>query len=530
MDPYIRAQELIQCDLCKTEMVQIHCDTCHVKLCNTCIGEHMTANDSTKKHEIVRFIFRKSIPIFPQCSFHDKEKCEMYCKQCEVPVCITCIASEQHSILDERKEKIIKERKELCDTILPTYVDIASKVENMIEQLEKEYEDLSITITKHGTMKKHLDEIKEKICDIKDGIKSIDVETDSQDISKFFNIKFDVLTFRKLPLKVIPHLPKFTPGTAKEEDFCNLFRTLSSGKFTFEEHGYSIKTTEKPSKARSSPPSKQLLDEPEIINTIHTEYETFLNNVACVRDEEIWTSGIESMKLFSISQGSLLKTIKTKTGYIPSDIAVTKHGHLIYSDHRDRTVNIVKNEEIETLIRLQNWIPRNICSTSCGDLLVVMNRNVQESKVVRYSGSIEKQTIQFDYKGKPLFSSHNTKYIHENKNLDICVADFTAGEVVVVSQAGKLRFRYTGHISTLNKQSFRLRGITTDSQSFILIADFNNECVHIIDQDGQFLSCIYCGLRKPLGLCIDTNDYLFVAQWENRQVKKIKYLSEKQPE
>lgn len=55
------------------------------------------------------------------------------------------------------------------------------------------------------------------------------------------------------------------------------------------------------------------------------------------------------------------------------DIAVTKSGDLLYIDIGDSTVNIVKETEIQTLIILQGLTPRSVCSTSTGDLLVIMN-------------------------------------------------------------------------------------------------------------------------------------------------------------
>ncbi|XP_062585840.1 uncharacterized protein LOC134247504 [Saccostrea cucullata] len=318
------------------------------------------------------------------------------------------------------------------------------------------------------------------------------------------------------------------PGKIQGEEVSKNFGALSSSSLTFNKDSYSLKTTQKSPEAESSPPVKQLLDEPETVTFIDTGYA--LSYLACLSDEEIWTSGGDStMKLYSINQGSLLKSITTKPENTPIDIAVTKN--LIYINYcqSDGTMNIMKNEEKEELIRIQqNWVSESICTTSSGDLLVIMRSDDdKQTKVVRYSGSTEKQTIQFDDEGKSLYSLGFCifpKYITENKNLDICVSDEGAGAVVVVNQAGKLRFRYTGHTPAPKNQWFDPVGITTDSQSHILTADYYNDCVHIIDQDGQFLCYIDCGLSDPHGLCIDTNDNPFVVQYSTTQVKKIKYL------
>lgn len=141
------------------------------------------------------------------------------------------------------------------------------------------------------------------------------------------------------------------------------------------------------------------------------------------------------MKIFNL-QGKLLQSIQSKSSGRPSDIAVTKDGDIVYTDGSDNTVNVVKNTQIQTVIKLQGWRPFNIFCTSSGDLLVIMVcEEYIQTKIVRYSGSTEKQSIQFNDEGQPLFSSSiNTLYICENRNFDICVAYYDGGAVVVVNQ------------------------------------------------------------------------------------------------
>lgn len=59
------------------------------------------------------------------------------------------------------------------------------------------------------------------------------------------------------------------------------------------------------------------------------------------------------------------------------------------------------------------------CSTFSGDLLLIMvSSNYSQTKVVRYCDYIEKQNIQFDDKGHPVYLSsgmNNIKYICENR-------------------------------------------------------------------------------------------------------------------
>ena len=267
-----------------------------------------------------------------------------------------------------------------------------------------------------------------------------------------------------------------------------------------------------------------LLDEPQTLTDIQTKYGE-LRGVSCLSDSEFWTHSYDKVTRLYNLQGELLRSIETKTGNRPEDIAMTRSGDLVYTDYWDSSIKLVSDIQIQALISLQGWRPLNLCSSSSGDLLVTLTSDDREqTKVVRYSGSTEKQIIQFDGQGKPLYtSSYGYKYLSENRNLDICVADNGANAVVVVSAAGKLRFRYTGPPS-VTPGTFYPHDITTDSQSNILTADCDNNRIHIVDENGHFLRFIdNRDLHCPWGLCVDSRDYLFVAEFDTSKVKKIQY-------
>ncbi|XP_062603409.1 tripartite motif-containing protein 2-like [Saccostrea cucullata] len=554
MDPRYCAQDILLCDLCQKSALQSHCELCHVNLCIVCVGKHLS--DSSKRHKVVPYKHRTTTPNYPKCPNHTQKHCELYCEKCDIPVCSTCISSGKHKghdlsdalkKLSSKRTYFEKDLKELEKTIFPIYEEIALDLNSEKLNLEKHYEKLTTAVTKQGEdwhreiniivnkQKSEIDEMKSKhlavlnkqenvitliSSDVKQSIHDLRKILDSNDVSLTSAYKSRNAEFRSLPPKVNVSLPSFCPHQINTEQLHQMFGSLSALSITTDEHGYTMKTPE----AVSCPPVKPLLDEPELITTINIGYKLSLNSVTCLSDEEIWTSGTDKiMKLYNL-QGKLLKSIKTKSGNTPQDIAVTRSGDLVYTDPDKRTVNIVKNKKIQEVIRLQGWSPYGVCSTSSGDLLVTMNTDDNQSKVVRYFGFTEKQTIQFDSEGKPLYSYGGLKYISENRNLDICVADWQTKAVVVVNGAGNLRFRYTGHPST-NKRSFDPHSITTDSQSQILTADFINHCIHILDQDGQFLRYIdNCDLQRPWGLCVDTSDILFVAEFYSFKVKKIKYM------
>ncbi|XP_022317018.2 uncharacterized protein LOC111120519 [Crassostrea virginica] len=533
-DPMYSLQDVIRCDLCETPVPPKHCDICHIHLCEACVGKHLS--DQTKYHYIVPFKLRG---ITPKCTKHSTEVCTQVCTTCNIPVCPLCVASSEHE--QHKKEDILKlfetkrklMQKDLQDfekSIYPKYQEAATNIPVQRADVNKRSQKLTTALDKQREalhteidtiiqgMKSEIDDmdaqhiaaidqqedaINHTIPEITQAILDLKRLLDTSDVCLVSEYTSRTEEFRGFPAWFHVTLPTFTPQEINREQIHQQIGSLSELAITF------------------------LLDEPRILTDIQTEC-SFLCSVSCLSDSELWTCGNNDkiLRLYNL-QGELLRSVQTKSGNVPYDIAVTRSGGLVYTDYRDRSINLVSGTQIQTLIRLRGWRPLGLCITSSGDLLVIMTSDDEtQTKVVRYSGSTEKQTIQWDDQGKPLYSSgqyNYIKYLSENRNLDICVADYRARAVVVVSAAGKLRFRYTGPPST-PRESFSPRGITTDSRANILTSDDYNHRIHIIDQDGHFLRFIHnCGLQEPMGLCVDSRDNLFVAEWDTSKVKKLQY-------
>nr|XP_034327185.1 uncharacterized protein LOC117689678 isoform X1 [Crassostrea gigas] len=563
MDPSCSLQDVVRCTLCQDSAATMYCEVCHTHLCKDCVEKHFS--DSSKLHKVVPLKQYWTTLNYPKCRKHPTKQCELHCEQCDIHICTQCISSGKHlghnhvdifQNLKEKKEELQRDLRELEKLIYPKYQEIVSNIPVQKVDLSKNSKKLTAAINKQGevwhreidtiitnlkskvndmesknltVLDKREDEITRTIGEITHIIADLRMLLISKDVYLVSEYKSRNAEFRILPPKLKVSLPNFRPLEINRDQLIEQFGSLSALSFTTEEQDYSMP----PQGAESSPPDRSLMDVPRVITAIDTGY-VRLQGAACFNDTEVWAYGIANMmKLFNL-RGDLIKSIQTKSENSPGYITVTNSGDLVYTDYDDGTVNITKNEiiqtvnrvkntQIQTVIRLQGWKPICVCSTSSGDLLVVMDSDEhKQSKVVRYSGSSEKQTIQFD-KGRALFSSGDIKFISENRNLDICVSDCRACAVVVVNQTGKRRFTYTGPPST-SKGSLRPSGITTDSKSRILTADCGNHRIHILDQDGQFLRYIdNCDLRGPWGLCVDTRDNLFVAEGFTSKVKKVQY-------
>ncbi|XP_061179621.1 uncharacterized protein LOC133188265 [Saccostrea echinata] len=239
------------------------------------------------------------------------------------------------------------------------------------------------------------------------------------------------------------------------------------------------------------------------------------------KSNRIWVNDWDGNLVQIDLHGNQLQKIKTSPrseGFH----TVTVDEDLIFTDTVKKAIRrMTQNNKSTSFIKTGDWKPVSIYSSHInGDILVGMVKD-KEAGITRYDKTgKEIQNIQWDSKSQELYSS--PYFITENLNGDICTSDFSKQRVVVVDEAGKLRFSYNGNQESV----FFPKGICTDVLSHILVCDYYSDSVHLIDQDGQFLSLLITrrdGIKSPCSLCVDDENNLYVGKL-TKGITVYKYL------
>ncbi|XP_062595053.1 uncharacterized protein LOC134256425 [Saccostrea cucullata] len=535
------AQHYIECDtaLCRN-FSEFYCNTCHQRICGLCRENHLKRN---KGHDIVPYQEKKRKLPSEKCKTHPTFYIDIYCDDCQVPVCPNCLAQDHNDHANCNLEIIynntLKEcQKEIIDiwkTVIPKATDNIKSFGEEKKYTMKEIANLRLSMKKRANElkeavdailtanNKKLDEIENLLLnDLEENQKKTEdfiaylkkIITDYENkmssirTMELFKFYFDIssATLKRPTLSKLK-LPTFNPGTTNEEEIATEFGEIETDSYT---------------KILLSSSAKK-------VNEIRI-HASAVSHLSSLLLDRFWAGSDWKKIIQSDMQGNTTQEISNSIWCIRGNHTVNTEGELLYSDYKNSNVCRVRsNLSINKLVSTGNWEPGAIFSSNInGHILVGMERN-RCMKVTRYSKRGKKlQDIQRDNKGKDLFQSIN--FISENINGDICTSDYLARKVVLVTGSGEYRFSYSGHHSQFG---FIPYGICTDVLGHILVCngyeDSRNHCssVHLLDMDGQFLSLLLtpdqCDM-DTCALCIDKHHNLLVGGLNSSTISVYKYL------
>ncbi|XP_061192361.1 uncharacterized protein LOC133200590 [Saccostrea echinata] len=566
MDIPRRAQHFLECGMEECERnCEFYCNPCHQRLCKQCRDEHLKSQEN-KNHEVVLYQQRKRQHPVEKCKIHTTKDIDMLCEECQVPVCCKCVTQREHrghifndleTIFAEKYAVIQEEISKIQEYFLSTSQDLqkeikkdSSEITHIIDNIKKymktEGETLkSLVDTVVSDNMKQLDQIEHSLLeDLKTQDKTFDdyitylnnlvkelhrclSSTESQKLISEKKPKI-----RSIPETTKPVTPGFTAGQYSKSDVTKLLGKIHVPNTQTEKREVrpieSVYNTtmkyEQMKEDRKKSGKKQTLSLSASVTTVREFNVPSVEDVFHVslgQSDRLWISGRHGNLVQTDLQGNEIQKIKTHDEYVGFH-TVTQDGDLIFTDRSNKVIyRITQDNNITEFIKTGNWEPLSIYSSHInGDILVGMVKD-SEAKVTRYNKTGEElQNIQGNNKRQRFYKL--ACYITENINGDICTSDYGKDAVVVVNKSGQHRFSYTGH-----DLFFSPYGICTDVLGHILVCDDYNGTVHLLDQDGQFLSLLLTrqhGLRCPRTVCVDNENNLYVGQGHTNTLTLCKYL------
>lgn len=107
------------------------------------------------------------------CEEHFLKQCELYCEDCDVPICIFCVSSQRHKthdinnirgIFEVQKEILQRDLQKLRCSIYPKYQEYALEIRRQKANVDNNSKKLNVLLTEQGKVwHKEIDKIINKM-------------------------------------------------------------------------------------------------------------------------------------------------------------------------------------------------------------------------------------------------------------------------------------------------------------------------------------------------------------------------------
>ena len=309
-----------------------------------------------------------------------------------------------------------------------------------------------------------------------------------------------------------------TIGAAKQQTVLEPIQSMAAGlssSLQTSTRDYQTSGDTAPNKS-----STQLIPKPSLLSKFSTD--SMDPSVTCVGLGQAWVETDRKMIQMVDRHGAVKDKIHTDFGF--NDMTVTPLGDILLSDARNKCIKSISADKAVMTMFNVTWEPYGLCCLQNGNIAVTFER---EGRVVLYStsGNVIKEP------NKELFTQPHS--VAQSKvNSDLYISDLGARKVVALNKDYRVRYEYTGQDDRTyyDRKPFSPHGLCTDNAGRVLVTDFQNNRVHILDRDGQFLQYLLTkeqGLIMPWSINVDSEGYAWVGDgsiYGGGCVKVVKYL------
>ncbi|VDI57316.1 Hypothetical predicted protein [Mytilus galloprovincialis] len=268
-----------------------------------------------------------------------------------------------------------------------------------------------------------------------------------------------------------------------------------------------------------------------VISSVCNSYTTTLpavHTLLCSNDDLIYFHyNTITSDNYQFVKGKLLKSsIKILQTFEKQifDFTIMKNGEILLKEFGGNIIQLVSlSGEFKTVLDSSPMRPLAIHVNKDNEVIVGMREQgppfpVQDfsvRQVILFGSDYQRKvTLEFDKEGNKLFSYAN-RIRTDSRNVVYVIDRFdnaNHGRIVAVDINGRLKFTYDG---PKGLGTFQPEGTTITPSDNIVVADYNNKALHVINSKGDLLGLqfIFKDLRihSPLGLCFDNKGYLLIG-------------------
>lgn len=411
---------------------------------------------------------------------------------------------------NERMTEVESRRTELVVTLDQVTENVKSKLEKLAEWNEEK-------------MKNREKQLKDEISELNGLINKCSLQEIRTDSGRELNIfikevKKNLQNFNpgENPLKLLA-IPTFVSHDSSFQEVKKLFGDLNVEK---------PPKIKKPPSLKSAKPGTAIIKPKIDVRMISTFKMEKPSKIASVNDTTAWVilSGQRGITKVT-TDGFTMQTVPADFNIF--DLAVNEAGKVFVTMTTGGVVyELTVGGSFINIYTDQEYNARGITVTDDKEIIVgLCKSDPKHGKLIQLTPSgqyISSTTYNKDGK-TPLFENPNS--ISSNRNGDLIISD-SGKRVTVLTKDRKLKFIYNGHYGKL-RTSFNPSYTATDRYSHIIISDFSNSAIHLLDVDGNLVKYLLTsenGIQRPTGLAVDSSCRLLVCSEFANEIKIIQYL------
>ncbi|VDI83812.1 Hypothetical predicted protein [Mytilus galloprovincialis] len=281
---------------------------------------------------------------------------------------------------------------------------------------------------------------------------------------------------------------------------------------------------------KDTPPRREVASEviSSVLNTYTTTFPVICS-LLCSGDDCLYFMYNTATENARLMKGKIFKSTIRIINTLEKrlfDIAVNRNYEVFLTEINDKNdvLILTSSGEIKTVLDTSPMMPLSLHVNKDNELIVGLREQGPAYPVTDFSvrqvlifdnGYKKKVTLETDTKGRKLFS-YPARIKTDSKNV-LYVADWTgennSGRLVAVDVNGRLKFTYNGN-TDLN--AFSPHGIAITASDNIILSDWNNNALHILNYKGELLGIHFVdkeyNIIRPLSLCIDSEGYLLIGR------------------